>query len=94
MVLSKIVNKQLTQRHCGYSNARHSLDIFAVVGAKMKYSQKNSEHILGKSEILPPLCNYEAHEVEFGQPGFSGIVLAIFASAFAVAGALMAIVFS
>jgi len=60
----------------------------------MKDSQKSSEQILRKSEILPPLCNPKAQEAEFGHPGFSGMVLAIFASAFAVAGALMATVFS
>lgn len=60
----------------------------------MKDSLKNSEQIFRKSEILPPLCNSEAHEAEFAHPGFSGMVLAIFASAFAVAGALMATAFS
>jgi len=60
----------------------------------MKDSLENSDHLLRKSEILPPLYTPETPETEFGQPGISGIALAIFASAFAIVGAMMATVFS
>jgi len=60
----------------------------------MKDRLANSEHIRQKSEILPPLNIPESQEAEFGQPGISGIALAIFASAFAIVGAMMATVFS